>query len=74
MQTRRYQNSWCKKAGFLHNFKPLQNTYKGILERCQRCGTKKHFPEGMSNAKYLSYHIREILRADDPMYRKEYAK
>lgn len=72
MRYRRYQNSWCKKVGFLHAFKPIMETGKGVLERCGRCKEKKHFPHGMNNARYLSYHIRDILRANDPMFRKEF--
>lgn len=72
MRYARYQNSWCRKSGFLHAFKPVANTPKGVIERCGRCGEKKHFPNGMNNATYLSYHIRDILRASDPMFRKEY--
>ena len=70
METR-YQKSVCRR-GILHKFVLIKNTDKGVLERCERCGMKMHFPNGMKNHLYLSWHIRSVLRADDSLFRKEY--
>jgi hypothetical protein len=67
----RYQDSICK-GGYLHDFKPVVITNIGFMERCTRCGEQIHFPIDTPNWKYLSYHIRSILRADDQLYNHEY--
>lgn len=69
----RYQNSVCK-LGWLHKFRPMKQTKKGTLERCERCGKLLHCPMDMPNNLYVSYHVRDILRDYEPMYRKEYGK
>lgn len=69
---RRYQNSLCQKRGWLHDFQQLGTVNGGSLERCRKCGQTKFFPAGTPNHVYLSYHIRSVLRADDPRFRKEY--
>lgn len=57
---------------WLHKFKLLAEVKNGILERCERCGLMRHFPNNIPNHEYLAYHIRSILRADDPLFKKEY--
>ena len=69
---KRYQNSYCKKKGWLHKFNVVRQSDKGVLERCERCGENKNFPVNTPNHIYLSYHIRNILRADDPLFAREY--
>lgn len=68
----RYQNSVCMKRGWLHKWIEITRTSMGTLERCERCGLKKHFSKDMPNHIYLSFHIRSILRANDPRFKKEY--
>ena len=71
--TKRYQNSLCKRKGWLHKWEQLKLINGGSLERCERCGDKMWFPAARGyNTRYLSYHIRSILRADDPRFKKEY--
>jgi hypothetical protein len=67
----KYQNSVCK-PGWLHKWIEVEKTKSGVLERCERCGMKKHFPNDMPSHLFLSYHIRDILRANDPLFKREY--
>lgn len=67
----RSQNSECKR-NMLHDFKIISSDSVGILERCQRCGLKKRFPNDTPNHIYLSYHIRQALQANDPRFNIEY--
>lgn len=71
MSLRKYQNSVCKGT-WLHNFEILKQTQAGILERCKRCGLPKHFPNQIPNHLYLSWHIRQALQVNDPMFLREY--
>ena len=50
----------------------MKQTKKGMLERCERCGKLLHCPMDMPNNIYVSYHVREILRAYEAMYKKEH--
>lgn len=68
----RYQNSECR-GGYLHKWTQLELIKNGSLERCDRCGLKMWFPADRgANRHYLSYHIRSVLRANDPRFIKEY--
>lgn len=67
----RYQNSECKR-NMLHDFKIQSQTSHGLLERCSRCGLKKHFPNDIPSHVYLSYHIRQALQKHDPRFNIEY--
>lgn len=72
MLSPRYQNSECK-GGYLHKFRQLYQTMTGYVERCERCGLQMHFPiTPEANHYYLSYHIREVLRAEDALFAHEY--
>lgn len=71
MRRTKYQNSVCR-PGWLHKWKQIIVTEKGSLERCERCGLQMNFPNTIPNYVYLSYHIREVLRADDSLFRREY--
>lgn len=70
MQTK-YQNSVCRR-GWLHDFKRISPTKTGFLERCSRCGLQMNFPNNMPNHLQISFHIRNILRANDPLFSREY--
>ena len=69
----RYKNSICKN-NYLHDFRQIQETSTGFLERCTRCGKQVHFPQNISNHVYLSYHIRSALQVGEPLYNREYGK
>lgn len=69
----RYQNSLCCDGKWLHKWEQLELIKDGSLERCERCGLKMHFPtDKRANNYYLSFHIREILRANESRFKKEY--
>lgn len=73
MTTGHYQNSLCGSSGlWLHDFRFIRETPEGILERCTRCKKQMHFPHNVSNAYYLSWHIRSALQPSDPRFRKEF--
>lgn len=72
MLDNRYLRSRCKKGGWLHKFKVVDNFRGGLVERCERCGEKKFFPKDSPNIYYLQYHVREILKASDPLFKREY--
>lgn len=67
----KYQNSVCRR-GILHDYIQFKQTPLGYLERCRKCGDKKHFPLEMPNHIYLSYHIRSALQPTDPLFFREY--
>lgn len=69
----KYQNSICRN-NYLHDFRQIQETNKGFLERCTRCGKQVHFPGSISNHVYLSYHIRSALQPNDPLFHREYPR
>lgn len=73
MLSRRYQNSKCRN-NYLHDFRQVEETTKGFLERCTRCGKQMHFPGNVPNHVYLSYHIRSALQPADPLFFREYPK
>ncbi len=68
----KYQNSECKKIGWLHDYQIVEVQQKGVLERCSRCGDRQFFPHDTPNFKYLEYHIRSALQKNDKRYAKEY--
>lgn len=68
-----YQNSECKR-NMLHDYKILAQTNLGLLERCTRCGDKKHFTNDIPNHIYLSFHLRQALQRNDPRFNIEYGK
>jgi len=72
MKSKKYQNSLCGRGTWLHKFKDIKQTPTGNLERCERCGFSKFFPNKIANHIYLSYHIRSILRVDDYLFEREY--
>lgn len=58
----------------LHDYKIMEQTNIGVLERCTRCGDTKHFPNNIPNHIYLSWHIRSALQKTDPRFNIEYGK
>jgi hypothetical protein len=71
MYQTKYQNSICS-PGFLHDLIPIAQVKEGSLERCTRCGLTKHFPFNVSNAEYLSYHIKSTLQPSDYLFLRHY--
>lgn len=69
--SRYHKNSECKR-NMLHAFIVVDSSTRGIIERCTRCGLKKHFPDNTPNAVYLSYHNRSALQFNDPRFHIEY--
>jgi predicted nucleic-acid-binding Zn-ribbon protein len=74
MLSRRYQKSICTKGNYLHKFREVERNEYGILERCERCGLRKHFPQDIPSSKYLEFHIREVLQTNDAIYYHEYER
>lgn len=58
--------------GWLHNFKIIENTSEGVIEMCKLCTKTVFFPTNCDNLTYLSYHLREALPQDHPLYLHEY--
>lgn len=73
MLSQRYQNSRCKN-NYLHDFRHINQTDRGYVERCTRCGLQMHFPHDVPNHVYLSYHLRSALQVNDPLFKREYGK
>lgn len=67
----RYQKSECK-GGYLHKFRILSEHKGGLVERCERCGTKMLFPKDTPNHKYMEFHVRQALQVSDPRFLREY--
>lgn len=71
MLSKRYQKSECRN-NYLHDFRQVQRTHVGYLERCTRCGKQMHFPLNVPNHIYLAYHIRSALQPSDKLFFREY--
>lgn len=71
ISNRYHKNSRCKNS-YLHDFRHVQDTKFGFVERCRRCGKQEHFKHDMPNHVFLSYHIRSALQASDPLFFREY--
>lgn len=68
-----WQNSQCI-GQYLHRFEIKENYPEGVLEVCEICHKRKFFRliEGrISNAEYMSYHIRQSLLPFHPYYDHE---
>lgn len=68
---KKYQNSYCKN-NYLHDFRQVDTSKNGVVERCTRCGKTMNFPHNIANHVYLSYHIRSALQPSDPLFLREY--
>ena len=70
MLPRRYSNSECRN-GYLHKFYPNKPDGKRFSGQMRTVRIKKIFPQDAPNLLYL-YNIRRVLRADDPLFKREY--
>ena len=64
-------NEWDMSScadGLLHWFKIIETTPEGVVEICKLCGKTIFFPADCDNLTYLSYHFREALPADHPLF------
>ncbi len=76
------KSSYCRKPGWLHNFKITQehkkSDYKIVEERCERCHQRMFFKmsqEGrIDNVAYIRSHIRQALTKNYNLYYHEYNK
>ncbi len=66
-----YQESNCRN-GYLHNYVQVQQTPKGVVERCVRCKKTIFFPHAVPNHVYLAHHIRSALQPSDPRFQREW--
>lgn len=69
-----WQNSACKR-GYLHRFSIKEEYPQGVKEVCEICKLGKFFKviDGkVSNAEYMSYHLRQALPPFHPNYYLEY--
>lgn len=69
-----WELSKCKGI-WLHRF-TIQSQYsQGIVEQCQICGIRVFFPiqnGATENNLYLSYHLRQLLVPQHPLFAHEY--
>lgn len=71
-----FVNSRCRN-NWLHRFRIVIQTQRGIVERCEICGIKVRFRiiDGKTdNKRYLSYHMRQALNPAHRYFEKEYGK
>ena len=66
------KNSECRYTHFLHDYQIVEEFPHGVMEECTRCHDKQFFRNDVKNIDYLSYHLRSILRSNDPRYLREY--
>lgn len=69
-----WQNSYCKNS-YLHRFSIKEEYPEGVKEVCEICGMSKFFRiiEGkLSNAEYMSYHLKQALPNFHPMYERQH--
>lgn len=68
-----FQKSKCH-GGWLHSF-TITDTYpEGVAEVCLKCRKRVYFPNNIPNVVYLSYHMRQALQRDHPLFAREYNK
>lgn len=68
-----FQNSRCLNS-YLHSFDIVEEYEDGVLEVCQICKIKKFFKviDGkLNNADYMSWHFKNVLPPNHPMYYHE---
>lgn len=66
-----WSNSECFD-GWLHKFKFLEENPDGLTEMCQLCNKVVFFPNDCDNISYLSWHLREALQPDNPLFSHEH--
>lgn len=68
-------NEWSASEcydGLLHRYRIIEQNPEGVIEMCKLCQNTVFFPQNVDNLTYLSYHLREALTEDHPMYYLEY--
>jgi hypothetical protein len=68
-------NEWEMSScadGWLHRFKIVSESPEGVTEMCKLCTNTVFFPANCDNLTYLSYHLREALPTDHPLYWHEF--
>lgn len=68
-----YQNSLCRN-GYLHKFEIKEEYDEGVLEVCEVCNVRKFFKiinNEIDNQNYMSYHLKQIMPLDHPMYDRQ---
>ena len=71
-----FARSKCRN-NWLHRFVVVFQYENGIKERCQICGQEETFKimNGQtSNLRYLSYHMRQALPMNHPLFKHEYPR
>jgi len=72
-----WKKSLCL-PGWLHSWRILQNTHKGVIEVCEKCHKKRYQRKdilgNINNYQYLEYHLKEALQPIHPRYNKEHGK
>lgn len=69
-----YQNSYCRN-GYLHRFEIQEENEEGVLEVCEICYMRKFFRAingEVNNQDYMSYHLKQVLPFDHPMYSRQH--
>lgn len=69
-----WENSKCKRVGWLHNFRHYRTIGEWEIEKCERCQQLAVFSAKTPNHVYLSHHLRETLQRSNPRFKKEYAQ
>jgi hypothetical protein len=68
-------NDWDESScadGWLHRFHIIETNPDGTMEMCKLCTKVVFFPTNCDNLTYLSYHLREALQTDHPLYFHEW--
>lgn len=68
-----FQNSKCLNS-YLHRFNIKEEYPEGVKEVCEICGMSKFFRviDGkVSNAEYMSYHLKQALPPFHPYYERQ---
>lgn len=68
-----FQNSKCCNS-YLHRFNIKEEYPEGVKEVCEICGMSKFFRviDGkVSNAEYMSYHLKQALPDFHPYYDRQ---
>lgn len=69
-----FKNSECI-GGWLHRYEIVMEGAGFVKERCLICKDEVVFPVRLGridNTEYISYHMREVLMPQHPLYSHEY--
>ncbi len=58
--------------GWLHRFHIIEQNPDGVIEMCRLCQKTVFFTSNVDNLTYLSYHLREALTEDHPLFLHEH--